>query len=120
MLKSGLGKAGDNWQHGRVTVPVPVPVLGRVLLVEDDQTLALALGEGLRRAGYEPLVMSDGTDVTRRVGSWHPDLALIDVSLPAGPDGFELARWVRATLGIPVLFVTASDSLADRLAGFDA
>jgi len=88
--------------------------------VEDDDSLALALGQGLRRAGYDPLVVPDGTDLTRLVEDWHPDVALLDVSLPAGPDGFDLARWVRATIGIPVLFVTAADALADRLAGFDA
>jgi two-component system OmpR family response regulator len=99
---------------------VSTPVLGRILVVEDDDSLALALGEGLRRAGYDTLVVPDGTELSRLAEGWHPDLALLDVSLPVGPDGFELARWVRAALGIPVLFVTASDSLADRLEGFEA
>jgi DNA-binding response OmpR family regulator len=94
--------------------------LGRVLLVEDDSSLALALRVGLDRVGYDTTVVADGNDLSRVLERWHPDLALLDVSLPAGPDGFELARRLRSELGIPVLFVTAADSLADRLAGFDA
>jgi two-component system, OmpR family, response regulator len=97
-----------------------VPTLGRILLVEDDDSLALAVGQGLRRAGYEAQVVQDGSDLARLVEGWLPDLALLDISLPTGPDGLDLARWVRTSLGIPVLFVTAADSLADRLAGFDA
>ncbi|HYA69461.1 MAG TPA: response regulator transcription factor [Acidimicrobiales bacterium] len=94
--------------------------LGRILVVEDDRSLALAWRVGLRRVGYEATVVEDGNDLPHLLEQWHPDLALLDVSLPVGPDGFELAYTVRSLLDIPVLFVTAADSLADRLAGFDA
>ena len=47
-----------------------------------------------------------------------PDLALIDIGLVGG-DGLTLARWLRDRRDVPVVFVTARDAIADRLAGFD-
>jgi len=91
----------------------------RVIVVEDDPSLATALRIGLRRAGYEVLTASDGSRFVEVVDGFRPDLALIDISLPGGPSGFELAQLLRARSDVPLLFVTASDSLEDRLAGFD-
>jgi two-component system, OmpR family, response regulator len=92
----------------------------RVVVVEDDSSLATALRIGLRRAGYEVVVAADGSGFEELVERFRPDLALLDISLPGGPDGFELARLLRARSDAPLLFITASDSLDDRLAGFDA
>ena len=92
----------------------------RVVVVEDDATLAIALGIGLRRAGYEVVVAEDGGGFDALVRRFQPDLALLDISLPGPEDGFQLARQLRAESDAPLLFITASDSLKDRLAGFDA
>ena len=91
----------------------------RVLVVEDDDALALAVKVGLQAAGYDVEHASDGRDFAEIVDRVHPDLALLDVSLPDGPDGFDLARVLRARSDAPLMFITASDSLEDRLAGFD-
>jgi len=91
----------------------------RVLVVEDDEALALAVKVGLQAAGYDVEHAGDGRDFAEIVDRFHPDLALLDVSLPDGPDGFDLARVLRARSDAPLMFITASDSLEDRLAGFD-
>jgi DNA-binding response OmpR family regulator len=91
-----------------------------VLVVEDDTSLATALGVGLRGAGYEVMTAKDGGGFDELVRRFRPDLALLDVSLPGAADGFQLARTLRTESDAPVLFITASDSLKDRLAGFEA
>lgn len=92
----------------------------RVVVVEDDSTLARALGVGLRGAGYEVVVSEDGTGFEEIVERFRPDLALLDISLPGTKDGFDLARVLRRGSDAPLLFITASDTLRDRLAGFEA
>jgi two-component system, OmpR family, response regulator len=92
----------------------------RVLLVEDDTALRDAVAAALRDAGYQVLDLPDGMDVPRRTESFRPDLAVLDVRLPVGPSGLGLARMLRQGGDMPVLLLTAADSEADRLAGFDA
>jgi DNA-binding response OmpR family regulator len=92
----------------------------RILVVEDDEALAVALRMGLERVGYHVTVAGDGSQFPELIARVHPDLALLDVSLPDGPNGFELARELRACCDASIVFVTASDSLEDRLAGFEA
>jgi two-component system, OmpR family, response regulator len=90
----------------------------RVLVVEDDPDLLHAVAAALRRAGHEVRAISDGRDPAA-LDSFSPDLAVLDIGLP-GPDGLALARNLRARTDVPVVFLTARDSVADRLAGFDA
>jgi two-component system OmpR family response regulator len=91
----------------------------RVLVVEDDDALALAVRVGLQAAGYDVEHASDGGGFAELVDRFHPDLALLDLTLPRGPGGFDLARALRARSDAPLLFITASDTLTDRLAGFE-
>jgi DNA-binding response OmpR family regulator len=90
------------------------------VVVEDDTTLATALGVGLRRAGYEVVVAGDGEGFDELVKQFRPDLALLDISLPGREDGFQLARILRGESDAPLVFITAADSLKDRLTGFEA
>src|SRR6516164_2177799 len=83
--------------------------LPRVLLVEDDENLAVALTVGLRSAGHAVSRASDGSGFIDLIASVRPDLALLDVSLPTGPNGFELARTFRNSSDAPIIFLTASD-----------
>ena len=91
----------------------------RILVIEDDEHMARALSVALSAVGYEVETLADGITLDAATTRFHPDLAMLDVMLPQGPDGFALARHLRA-LGTPVLFLTARDGLQDRLAGFDA
>jgi two-component system OmpR family response regulator len=92
----------------------------RILLVEDDESLALALRVGLRRTGYQVEVAPNGSNFAELVERFRPDLALIDIALPGELNGFDLAAELRARSDAALLFVTAADTLQDRLAGFEA
>ncbi len=91
----------------------------RLLLVEDDPSLREAVRLALRNAGYEVQAEPDGSHFSAVVTASHPDLVILDVRLPAGHEGFELALELRSLTDAPVLFVTAADSLRDRLRGFE-
>ncbi len=91
-----------------------------VLVVEDDDTLRHAVDVTLRRAGYTVRAEPDGKAVKEVVKEFRPDLAILDVRLPTGPDGYEIARSLRDEHDLPILFLTASDSRRARLDGFEA
>jgi DNA-binding response OmpR family regulator len=92
----------------------------RILLVEDDVTIRQALAVALRDDGYQVSAHPDGSSALESAEAFRPDLALLDVRLPPGPDGLAVARSLRQSRNIPVVFLTAADALEDRLAGFHA
>jgi len=81
----------------------------RVLLVEDDPSNVDLFTAVLEREGYVVEVVTDGSEVERRVEEFRPDLVLMDINLPS-VDGTELLRRLRrnpATAGLRILAVTA-------------
>jgi two-component system, OmpR family, response regulator len=94
--------------------------LAQILLVEDDQDLRTLLRRGLEEEGFAITGASTGAEALERVASEAPDAFVIDVGLPDA-DGRDLCQALRAQgIQSPVLFLTARDALADRLAGFGA
>ena len=89
-------------------------------MVEDDDPIRSALGVSLRDEGYEVRAEPDGTRLREVADAFRPDLAVLDVRLPVGPDGYTMARLLRSSNDLPLLFLTAADALGDRLAGFAA
>jgi len=89
-----------------------------VLLVEDDRTTAHLIDLYLRREGYSVSVRHDGSSAVQLALRELPDLVILDVMLP-GLDGLDLCRRVREAANVPVIFVTARTTEADRLRGFD-
>jgi len=92
----------------------------RVLLVEDEPAIRGAVVTALAQAGYLARAETDGTRLRAVAAAFRPDLAILDIMLPAGPDGLALARKLRDGADLPILFLTARDGLDDRLAGFTA
>jgi two-component system, OmpR family, response regulator len=92
----------------------------RVLFVEDDTALREAVAATLRDTGYVVLDLPDGTQAARQADTFRPDLAILDVRLPVGPNGLSLAQRLRQQEDLPVLLLTAADGEEDRLAGFQA
>lgn len=90
----------------------------RILVVEDDAALRDSLAATLRAEGYEVRAEPDGSNVPEALQRFRPDLALLDVRLPEGPDGYSLARLIASQEDVPLFFVTAASSVADRLQGF--
>ena len=92
----------------------------KILIVEDDRSLADVLAYNLRQAGYEVLMSSDGQDGLTRARLKTPDLVILDLMLPV-LDGLEVCRALRAdsaTRDILVLMLTAKGEESDQLVGF--
>jgi len=88
----------------------------RILVVEDEATIADAVAARLRSEGYEVTVARDGLSGVDLAGSWHPDLVLLDLMLP-GLDGLEVCRRIQRDRHVPVLMVTARDDETDLVVG---
>jgi two-component system, OmpR family, response regulator len=92
----------------------------RVLIVEDKAKLASALRRGMRKAGLSADVASTGEDAVWMAASTPYDAVVLDVMLP-GIDGFETCRRMRSgEVWIPVLMLTARESIDDRVTGLDS
>ena len=91
----------------------------RVLVVEDDEDIALALQRSLRMEGYEVRIAADGEAALDFAGAFHPDLVVLDLGLPK-IDGIEVARRLRADGDVPILMLTARDALDARVEGLDS
>jgi two-component system, OmpR family, response regulator len=91
----------------------------RVLVVEDDVRMAAAIRRGLRFEGLVVDVAGGGEEALRKVDAVDYDALVLDVLLP-GVDGFETCRRLRADgVWLPVLMLTARDSVEDRVRGLD-
>ncbi|MDQ2586979.1 response regulator transcription factor [Saccharothrix yanglingensis] len=86
----------------------------RVLVVEDDLTIAGAVAARLRAEGFEVLLAHDGPTAVDRAGD--ADLVVLDVMLP-GFDGLEVCRRIQARRPVPVLMLTARGDETDLLVG---
>ena len=91
----------------------------RILVVEDDERIAATVRRALVYEGYQVDVAHDGAEALVEVERGQPDLIVLDLMLPK-VDGMEVCRQVRASSDVPVLMLTARDSIADRVAGLDA
>ena len=92
----------------------------RILIVEDEPSIALALEDDLRREGYQTELAIDGDTAARRALSREFDLILLDVMLP-GQDGFEVCRQVRrAGVETPIVLLTARAQEAEKVMGLEA
>ena len=92
--------------------------MNRILLVEDDRSLGSTLVERIRKEGFEAEWATTLEDAGRAFekGGW--DVVILDVGLPDG-SGFDLARRIKSISSIPIMFMTALSSAANRLEGFE-
>ena len=91
----------------------------RVLIVEDDAEIADVLRRSLRIEGYDVKVSGDGTEALDEASVFEPDAVVLDLGLP-GLDGIEVSRRLRQDGDVPILMLTARDSLEDRVEGLDS
>ena len=92
----------------------------KVLVVEDEPIVRDLLVAVLRSEGYEVLPASDGNGALGKARSFGPHLALVDVRLGSGPDGYAVARRLREEGDVALLFLTSADEAEDIRAGFAA
>ena len=91
-----------------------------ILVVDDDAPIRRMLDRTLSAEGYTVETVADGGEALAAVERSAPDLLVLDVGMP-GVDGLAVSRRLRAKgLSVPVLLLTARDSVPDRVAGLDA
>jgi two-component system, OmpR family, response regulator MprA len=91
----------------------------RILVIEDEERIRQFLQRGLAYEGYRVDTAVDGRTGLEIARDNPPDLVLLDIMLP-GMDGLEVCRRLRAAGDIPILMLTAKESIEDRVAGLDA
>lgn len=89
----------------------------RLLVVDDDPPIADLVATVARYEGWDAVTANSGEQALRLAGEFHPDIVVLDLMLP-GVDGFGvLDRLRRSGTMVPVVFLTARDGVADRVAG---
>ena len=91
----------------------------RILVVDDDASLAEMIGIVLENEGYSVVFCSDGSQALSQFQEHNPDLVLLDVMLP-GMDGFDVCRAIRRVSDAPIVMLTARSDTADVVTGLEA
>jgi two-component system, OmpR family, response regulator QseB len=90
-----------------------------LLLVEDDIDLGSSLTQAMQRTGFTVEWLRGAVDAKRFAASGEHDCVLLDLSLPDGHGLTLLQQWRKDGMTTPLIVITASDALGDRLAGLD-
>ena len=90
----------------------------RVLVVEDEFTIAKPLRNALEREGYLVSVCDTGGAALKLTKTWVPDVVLLDLMLP-DTDGREVAKEIRTFSDVPIIMVTARAEESDRIVGLE-
>jgi two-component system response regulator MprA len=91
----------------------------RILIIEDEERIRQFLQRGLSFEGYRVDMAADGQSGLELAHDNPPDLVLLDLMLP-GMDGLEVCRRLRETSDVPILMLTAKETIEDRVTGLDA
>jgi len=90
----------------------------RVLIVEDEESLADPLAFLLRKEGFDAAIATDGPSALAEFDRAGADIVLLDLMLP-GMSGTDVCKQLRARSGVPVIMVTARDSEIDKVVGLE-
>lgn len=91
----------------------------KILVIEDEDRIRQFLQRGLTYEGYRVEIAEDGMQGLELARDNAPDLVLLDLMLP-NMDGYEVCQRLRANSDIPILMLTAKESIEDRVRGLDA
>jgi two-component system response regulator MtrA len=92
---------------------------GRILVVDDDASLAEMLSIVLNQEGFDSRVVGRGDEALDAFHDYRPDLVLLDVMLP-GKDGIEVCKELRVESGIPIVMLTAKGDTVDVVVGLES
>ena len=90
----------------------------KILIVEDESSLAEPLSFLLRKEGFEPVIAEDGLKAIELFQSQRPDLILLDLMLPQ-LSGTEVCKKIRAVSMVPIIMLTAKDDEVDKVLGLE-
>lgn len=96
--------------------PVGAPAARRILVVDDEPTIADSVAARLRAEGFTVATAHDGPAAVTAADTFEPDLVVLDIMLP-GFDGLEVCRRIQAGHALPVLMLTARTDETDQLVG---
>jgi len=91
----------------------------KILVVDDEPRVVRLVSEVLKAVGYQVIAAASGKSAIEMVALEQPDLVLLDILLPRGPDGYEVCRRIREFSEVPVIMLTAKAQETDMLQGFD-
>jgi two-component system response regulator MprA len=91
----------------------------RIMIIEDDEGILRVLRRALTYEGYQVETALEGENGLSQAREWRPDLVILDLMLP-GMDGLEVTQRLRTDGNIPILMLTAKDTVNDRVQGLDA
>ena len=90
----------------------------KILIVEDESSLAEPLSFLLRKEGFQTVIAEDGLKAIESFQAEHPDLILLDLMLP-GLSGTEVCKKIRAVSMVPIIMLTAKDDEVDKVLGLE-
>lgn len=90
----------------------------RVLVIDDEPEIGRAVRAGLAGANYSVEWVATATQGIERVAQWHPDVVLLDLSLPDG-DGLDVTRQLRAWTQTPIIILSVRAADADKIAALE-
>ena len=89
-----------------------------ILLVEDEPSIATPFARALARGGFRPTVAHTGAEALALMRTLGPDVVVLDLALPDA-DGRDVCRQIRRDSDVPIIIVTASGSVTDRVVGLE-
>lgn len=90
-----------------------------ILVVDDDPRIRQMLARYFEGEGYRVTTVPDGVEMNVAMRQNTIDAVLLDLSLPGGRDGLDLARDIRATSDVPIMMLTGRDDVVDRIIGIE-
>ncbi|MDN4162261.1 MtrAB system response regulator MtrA [Nocardioides abyssi] len=97
----------------------PLDAKGRILVVDDDASLAEMLTIVLRQEGFDSRMVTRGDQALAAFRDYRPDLVLLDLMLP-GKDGIDVCKEIRGESGVPIVMLTAKGDTVDVVVGLES
>jgi len=91
----------------------------KILVVEDEPRVVRLVSEVLKAVGYHVVAVGSGASAIETFALEQPDLVLLDILLPNGPDGYEVCQRIREFSNVPVIMLTAKARESEVLRGFE-
>ncbi len=91
----------------------------KILVVDDEPRVVRLVNEVLKVVGYQVIAAASGESAIEMVALEQPNLILLDILFPHGPDGYEVCRRIREFSDVPVIMLTAKAQESEMLHGFD-
>ena len=90
----------------------------KILIVDDDNDIAELISLYLNKECFETRIVNEGDKVMREIGTFSPDLIILDVMLP-GKDGYQVCREIRNISDIPIIMLSAKSETFDKVLGLE-